>query len=336
MFRRARVQIIGQPVTPPPDLLTVVIVTWNGAHLLDDCLDSLEAQTLPDDRFRVVVVDNASDDGTVALLARSRPTIEVIVSDRNTGFAGGADLGLRAVTTPYAVVLNNDAVADPRMLAAFVDALEAPDAERVAAVTGKVLLAESGHLNSTGNLMTRTGRGYDRDWKRPNDGSRVGGEVFGFCGAAAALRMSAVREVGGFDPDLFLYYEDTDLSWRLRAAGWTVRYAPEAAAHHRHAATSSVGSPLFTYWNERNSLVVFTRHAPATLVIRMFVRRTVGLAVHTARTGVTDAVTRARWRATASFARRLPLTLRERRSSWRSARCTRREVASLLTAVPEG
>jgi GT2 family glycosyltransferase len=237
------------------------------------------------------------------------------------------------VTTAYAIVLNNDATADPHLLAAFVEALSDPRHHRVGAVSGKVLLAETGLLNSTGNMMSRTGRGYDRDWRRPDDGARGAGEVFGFCGAAAALRTEALGEVGLFDEDLFLYYEDTDLSWRLRAAGWSVIYEPSAVAWHRHASSSKAGSARFHRWNERNSMVVFTRHAPAPLVGSMLARRAIGLLVHTARDGLTD-VTRARWQAAGDYLRRLPRTLVERRVVWRAAERSRAEVAALLSAKP--
>jgi GT2 family glycosyltransferase len=314
----------------PGDRVTAVVVSWNAARLTSACLTSLETQTAPPSR--ILVVDNASEDDTLAVLAERHPDVDVLVAESNTGFAGGAARALAEVSTPYAVLLNNDATADPALVAAFVAALEAPDAARVGAVTGTVVLTD-GRLNSTGNVMTTRGRGSDRGWLQPDvDSRRDDPDVFGFCGAATALRMSAVREVGGIDADLFLYYEDTDLSWRLRAAGWTVRYVPAARATHRHAATSRDGSPLFTYWNERNSLLVFTRHAPAQLVLRVLLRRAAGLLVHTLRRGLQDAVTRARWRGVASYVRRLPRTLIERRAMWRGAPIPRREVARLLVA----
>jgi GT2 family glycosyltransferase len=280
-------------------------------------------------------VDNASRDTTAEVLAVEFPWVDVIRSVWNLGFAGGANLGLKAATTPYAVVLNNDATADPDMLAAFLDVLETSGNERVGAVTARVLLAERGLVNSTGNLVSRTGRGFDRDWKRPDDVARPRGEVFGFCGAAAALRMDALHEVGLFDEELFLYYEDTDLSWRLRAAGWSVLYEPAAVARHRHASSSSEGSPNFYFWNERNSMVVFTRHAPLTLVLGMLARRAVGLIGHTARDGVRNDVSRARWRAVAAYLGRLPRTMSERRAIWYS-RCTRAQVAAMLSDRPGG
>src|SRR3954447_22902877 len=98
--------------------VTVVVVSWEGAHLLPACLDSLLAQTLP---HRVVVVDNASTDGTAELLA-ARPEVQVVRSDRNRGFAGGVQLGIDAADTEFVALLNNDAVADPAWLAELLSA----------------------------------------------------------------------------------------------------------------------------------------------------------------------------------------------------------------------
>lgn len=310
-------------------VVTVVVVTWNAAALVATCLDSLENQTLPRRAYQVVLVDNASEDATVDQVKGRFPLVHLVSSDRNLGFAGGANLGLRATTTPYVVLLNNDAIADPQLLTTLVDAFDAPGADRVAAVTARVRLAGTELLNSTGNLVSRTGRGRDRDWMQPDDGSRAAGQVFGFCGAAVALRRSALDEVGLFDDDLFLYYEDTDLSWRLRAGGWTIRYEPRAEATHRHASSSQAGSPRFHYWNERNSMIVFTRHAPLALVLALHVRRPLGLLLHTLRAPGSPE-TAARWRAARDHVRRLPTTLRERRALWAGARVPRAVVGRFL------
>jgi|BarGraNGADG00212_1021973.scaffolds.fasta_scaffold07514_2 GT2 family glycosyltransferase len=343
--------------------VTVVVVTWNGAHLLADCLDGLREQDLA---HRVLVVDNASTDGTLELLARNYPEVEILRSDRNTGFAGGATLGLRHVTSPFAAVLNNDARPDPAWLGELVAAFDALD---VAAVTSKVLLqprftrllvavlagppltresvaavllddedvtsrtiAErhgsglsllvptpstgpisvtvrlgSGGskivlagadgpqgapaedearvdlpasarrvnvLNSTGGVLTSSGHGADRGYLEVDQGQYdEQHEVFALCGAAAAFRTEIGRELGWFDPWLFAYYEDLDLSWRLRARGYTIRYAPRAVVRHRHAATSSIGSEFFVFHNVRNRLVVLTRNAGVLATARMLFRR---------------------------------------------------------------
>ncbi len=314
---------------------TVVVVTWNGAHLLGPCLSALEAQAAVPGGFDVLVVDNASSDGTAALLA-AHPDVRVVRAARNLGFAGGATLGLQQVTSPYAVVLNNDTRPDPdwlvQLLAGFapgvgavtskvlldpryvlvdlpvaladvsrvlvdgtdvtetvvaqVDstgvrlAVPAPDGvevvlavqsplgatvheERVPAVRPRVDL-----LNSTGGVLTPTGHGADRGYLEVDAGQYDGDvDVFAVCGAAAAFRTDLGRAAGWFDPWLFAYYEDLDLSWRLRRAGWQVRYAPQARVRHRHAATSRVGSDMFLFHNRRNRLAVLARNAtPRQLV----------------------------------------------------------------------
>ncbi|WP_250442513.1 glycosyltransferase family 2 protein [Actinotalea sp. C106] len=343
-----------------PTSARAVVVTWNGADMLPPCLDSLLAQ-VSDVELEVLVVDNASDDGTTELLRDRYPQVQVTRNGSNLGFAGGAAVGCKGYDGDLLLLLNNDATLAPDALQRMADALRAPGAQRVAAVTAKILLAgryllvpdDGGPLphgayrhegrvalpssspeavllvNSTGNVLSREGSGLDRDWL-VTDGQETGGpDVLGFCGGAAVLRRAALDQVGGFDPDLFLYYEDTDLSLRLRAAGWTVRYESGAVAVHRHAASSGTGSPVFRYYNTRNSLIVLGRHAPLGLVLRSTARQVLGLVAAVVRRE-TPAVRRARCRGLWHATRRLPRTLRERRRTWRGAQVSRREVGRLL------
>jgi N-acetylglucosaminyl-diphospho-decaprenol L-rhamnosyltransferase len=329
---------------PPRPRVRAFVVTWQGAHLLPTCLASLRAQVLPDVDWDVVVVDNASTDGTRELLAEQFPEVGVISSPTNVGFAGGMALGLADFDGDVAVLLNNDAELEPDAVAALVDGLRTD--ERAAATTARILLTgrfrpggpddadrwlptddadPDGRVlvNSTGNVVHRDGSGADRDWLTPLGEESTDPAVFGFCGGAAALRVAAVRAVGGFDARLFLYYEDTDLSWRLRAGGWTVRYVPDAVAHHRHAASSGADSPMFRHVNTRNSLVVTTRHAPAAVVATAWVRQLAGL-VRAALRAPRSPLTRARLHGVRDALRLLPVTLRERRSGWRGAAVDRR------------
>ena len=308
---------------------SVIVVTWEAIDLLPGCLDSLRRQEWRGRPPHLVVVDNGSTDGTHDWLATHAADVQVVTAGRNLGFAGGATLGIEASSTPYVALLNDDATADDGWLAALAEALEAPGNERVAAVTARVLLAGRAQVNSTGNLVSRSGRGRDRDWHTPASTVRPADEVFGFCGNGVLLRRAALDEVGGFDPSLFLYYEDTDLSWRLRAGGWTVRHEPSAVVEHRHATSSREGSPRFTLWNERNSLVVFSRHAPIAVVLALHLRRLVGLVAHAVR-DPWSAVTRARVRAMVEHLARLPRTLAERRRTWATPAVPRSEVARWL------
>ncbi|MCU1670206.1 MAG: glycosyltransferase family 2 protein [Blastococcus sp.] len=296
---------------------TVFVVTWEAAELVTSCLDSLARQTLP---HRVLVVDNASTDGTPEVLPARFPDAQVIRTSENLGFAGGVEAGLALVDTPFVALLNNDAVAEPDWLAGLVAALDAhPEA---AAVTSRLLLAgvTPPTLNNAGVLLLDDGYGADRGLGEPAEAYAVPDEVFGFSGGAALLRTEAVRSVGGFPAPYFLYYEDTDLSWRLRRAGWSIRYEPAAVVLHEHSATADQGSAMFAYWNERNRLLMHVRCAPAgaavavwwrfllttgSLAVRRMTRRS-GPVAHQQRVGL-------RLRVLAGAARLLPWALRTRR-----------------------
>lgn len=321
------------PAVIPTSVVRAVVVTWNGAHLLGPCLRSLMAQEI-DGELEVVVVDNGSQDDTLELLARDFGSVVVVEAGTNLGFAGGAALGVDGFAGDFVILLNNDAWFEPGAIAALIACARARGNERVGAVTAKILLASDGDgptlVNSTGGTVTRAGAGADRDWRVPEGQESDDRDVFGFCGGAALLRRAALDEVGSFDPSLFLYYEDTDLSWRLRAAGWTIRYEPRAIAVHRHAASSGAGSALFRYYNTRNSLIVFGRHAPCRVVAASFVRQSAGLLRVVLARGPHDADAAARGRALWHALRRAPLTLRERRVLWRQAPVRRAVVARYL------
>jgi len=351
-------------VRPVPAAVRAVVVSWNGKDLLPSCLDSLLAQTVAAD-LEVVVVDNASQDGTAAMLAQRYPAVTVVASGTNLGFAGGADLGVAGFAGRFIALLNNDATFAVDAIEQMVSVMQEPGNERVGAVTAKILLAGTYRLeqgltkataptgsfqrddgwlvpaaagsrgairvvNSTGSIVRRRGAGTDRDWLRADGEESRDAEVFGFCGGAALLRKTALDGVGGFDPELFLYYEDTDLSWRLRSGGWTVRYCQPAVARHLHAASSDSASPLFRYYNTRNSLIVFARHAPVAVAVGSFGRQLVGGMLAGLRRSEPRAVTGARIRALTAFVRRLPRTSRER-ARWRTSVVSRAEVARLLS-----
>ena len=247
---------------------------------------------------QVVVVDNGSSDDSVAVLRRDLPDVTVIAREHNGGFAAGANTGMRHADADVVVLLNNDAVPAPGFVAALRDHLAQAGPE-VAAVTGRIVLAgrwtglptgvtpapdqrvlrdHDGRpwtpsadgevrLNSTGVLVDRDGNGMDRDWFAPVD--RVADvDVFGFSGGASALRRSALDDVGLLDESLFMYYEDTELAWRLRRRGWRVEHAAGAVVEHDHSASSGVQSDLFLFRNARNRMVVALWHAPWPTVLR--------------------------------------------------------------------
>jgi GT2 family glycosyltransferase len=310
--------------------IAVLVVTWSSQGRITQCLRAL----LLAGAERIVVVDNGSTDGTREILAR-RTDLEVVRSERNLGFAGGVALGMRYLEdAEYVFIVNDDAEVRPDALERLLAATKAPGSEHVGAWTARLLLpAEpdgTQQVNSTGNVVLTDGRGADRGWLEPADGPEPKPDVFGFCGAAALLRVAAVKEVGGFDESLFLYYEDTDLSWRLRLGGWGVRYVHDAVVVHAHAQSSGVGSEVFLFYNWRNRLVCLLKNAPLPLALRELARLVLQCLAAPFAGAESRRTARTRWRALLSFLAMLPATIRQRREVTRRAVAPRQEVARLL------
>jgi len=428
-------------------LVTVVVLNWNGAHLLGDCLRGLAAQDLPEGQVATWVVDNASTDGSLELLADQFPWVRAIANDSNDGFAGGNNLALREVATPFVALINNDARPEPDWLRRLLEPFSEPGAERLGAVSAKIVflprflaveLATPGFvpgtldtrelgvrvyqvtvdgtdvtervlwdrvaygpegegpvrfrwtrpagmllipvdrdpaqqgplrlglrvaaettkaveltwsggsgggkaepepvdlevevpagvpladvLNNAGSMVFRDGYGADRAYQELDRGQyQTPEEVFAFCGGSVGFRTEALRQAGVFDDDFFLYYEDTDLSWRLRSLGWRIRYQPAAVARHIHSASSVEWSPLFVFHTDRNRLLMLTKNARAGLAAREVVRyplttaslalREVARARHTRRRPPVRP-TLLRLRVLGSYVRLLPAMLARRR-----------------------
>lgn len=183
-------------------------------------------------------------------------------------------------------------------------------------------------INNVGSMLTADGYGADRGYLERDLGQYdEPADVFAWCGAAVLLRRSYLDDVGLLDERLFLYYEDLELAWRGRKRGWRYRYVPEAVVRHVHSATSVEGSELFHYYNERNRLLVLTRHAPLATLARALVRYVLVTASYARRDLIspwlrrqpthTESVLR-RLRALVGFLRLMPTMIRVRRPGPRS------------------
>lgn len=218
---------------------TVVIPTLDARDLLADALESLARQTVP---APVVVVDNASRDGTAELVAERFPDVRLVRAPENLGFGRAVNLGAREADGEVVILLNNDVVCEPEL----VERLCAPFADPAVGMAAGVLLQAStpDRIDSAGIEVDPTLRAYDYLWNRPVDALEHAADPLGPCGGAAAFRLSAFREAGGFDEAFFAYWEDVDLALRLRLAGWRCVLVPGARALHRHGATTGASSPL--------------------------------------------------------------------------------------------
>jgi GT2 family glycosyltransferase len=441
--------------------VTIIVLNYNGAKFIRPCLDALAKQDLPNDRYAVWVIDNASRDESLEILDREYSWVTVIRNGRNDGFAGGNNVGLRQVTTPLVALLNNDARPEPDWIRRLIAPFAEPDVERLGAVSGKIVFvprfvefdlttpafhpgsmdgrelgvriyrievdgvdvtehvlwenaaygpegsgrerfrwtraggpllipsALDGHqptddirirlelaaeadkpvtlawadgaatlaagparseveftvpadvptwdvLNNAGSKVFADGYGADRAYQEVDRGQYdTPDEVFAFCGGSVCLRTDALRQAGFFDDDFFLYYEDTDLSWRLRSAGWSIRYEPAAVARHIHSATSGEWSPLFMFHVDRNRLLMLTKNATRDLAVREVLRYPLTTASLAAREVARSRHTRRRpparptllrLRVIASYLRLLPRMLARRRGLTRTATIGRRQL----------
>jgi GT2 family glycosyltransferase len=220
--------------------LSVVIVNWNSAEDLRACLDSLYRQTHSD--LEIVVVDNGSTDGSAAMVSRDFTDCKLVALRENLGFAEGCNRGIAESRGEWIATLNNDAVADADWAKALVEAaLSAPP---TCGMLQSLLLfsARPDTINSTGIVLTFSGGGRDRDGGRPLPPHHVSQEIFCPTAGAAAYRRSMLEAIqlpsGYFDGTYFLYYEDMDLGWRARLAGWTALYVPRSRVLHRYHGSS--------------------------------------------------------------------------------------------------
>ena len=245
----------------------VVILNWNGRGYVGDCVRSALDQTHPD--TGVIVVDNGSTDGSAEYLRSQFPEVRLVALPENLHFArginAGVELALRDPTCRYIVALNNDTKADAEFVAALV---RGAASDRVGMVQAKLLFMDRPSvLNTTGVLPTRDGSGVDRGWNQRDEGQYdAATDVFAPTAGAALYRREIFDTVGLFDGDFVAYYEDLDLAWRARLAGWETRFAPRSVVYHMYSHSSSYQSPWKTYQGERNRIWTLLQNYPMRYV----------------------------------------------------------------------
>jgi GT2 family glycosyltransferase len=245
----------------------VILVNWNGWADTLACLESLDRLTYPD--ATVLVVDNGSTDDSVARIRAARPYVRLLETGSNLGFAGGNNVGIRvalAEGASYAWLLNNDTVVEPGALTALVDALET-DSAAGAAGSKITYFDRPGVLWYAGGDFTPEGPVRHRGIDAPDTGAYDTLEETAFItGCSLLLRASVLDEVGLMRDEYFLYWEETDLDWRIRAAGHTLLYVPGSVVRHKVAA--SLGKdwgPAQTEYLARNMLHFYRLNRPDRL-----------------------------------------------------------------------
>jgi len=244
---------------------SVIILTWNGRRYLNDCLSSLAAQTFRD--FETILVDNGSRDGTADYVRSGFPWVRLLELPENVGFAEGNNRGLALAQGACIVTLNNDTKVDPGFLAELVRVVEGDT--RVGMVAARMRsFYRPDRIDAAGLKIGSNGLGYNIGYGEIDDGRYDGVPLFGPCGGAALYRREMLDEIGFFDPDFFAYYEDFDLAWRSRLAGWKALAAPRALVYHVHSATGGEMSHFKVYHTQRNKWFVIVKNWPAPLLRR--------------------------------------------------------------------
>ncbi|MCX7521030.1 glycosyltransferase [Microbacterium sp. STN6] len=252
-----------------PGLVSVILVNFRGADDTVVALERLRQVDWPLEALEVVVVENGSADDSASKIRAAAPWAVLVESPANLGFAGGSNLGAARAKGEYLAFLNNDARPDAKWISAAVSAFAS--SEGIGAVASKVLDWDGRLVDFVGAGLTWFGMGYKPlVGAKPDKHSDQARDVLFGTGSAMFVRRSVFEELGGFDKEFFMFFEDVDLGWRLNLLGWRFRYVPESIAYHRHhGAAGKFGEYRETYFLERNALATLYKNLDAESLDRV-------------------------------------------------------------------
>ena len=216
--------------------VSIILVNLNGRHHFEQLFASLRSVDYPRDLFEVVVVDNASVDGSIQWLDKEAPDVRTVQCRQNHGFAGGVNIGVEASSGEVLVFVNTDMRVEPSWLTELV----APIVSKEADCTSSMTLSWNGQVvNFGGSAMNFHGIGWQVGMDDPDiDRYRKPAETLFACGGSMAISREVYEDAGRFDEDFFAYYEDVDLGFRLWVLGYRILYVPSSVAYHHHMSTS--------------------------------------------------------------------------------------------------
>ena len=247
--------------------ITVVIPNYNGMKYLPECMTFLCERQDNAPEYEVLIIDNASADGSVEYLEKewcrkSGVRVSLIPMSENTGFCHAVNLGISKAQSPYVILLNNDTKVEPGFLRGLYDAIR--EDERIFSVSAKMLMWDKPELiDDAGDRYCVLGWAYSRGKGRPADKYEKNVSVFSACGGAAIYRRSVFEEIGYFDENHFAYLEDLDIGYRARIYGYENRYEPAAAVlHYGSASTGSRYNMRKTELSSANNVCVIGKNMP--------------------------------------------------------------------------
>jgi GT2 family glycosyltransferase len=212
--------------------VTVIIPNYNGKHYLNDCIYSICNQTFED--FEVIIVDNASVDGSVEYIKTNFPQIKIIENSSNLGFSKAVNQGAKFSKAKYLAILNNDTIVDSKWLEEFISFTN--EYNDFGACQSKILLYECTEtVNTVGNEIFYLGQGWSGGYGQVADSYKNIKEVTYCSGASMFIRRDILERVGYFDDEeVFMYHDDLDLGWRLLILGYKNYLIPNSIVYHKY------------------------------------------------------------------------------------------------------
>lgn len=251
-----------------PPLVSVVTLNFNGKRFLQGLFESLERCTYPN--LEIIMVDNCSDDQSVAFVREHFPAVKVVINEQNLMYAGGNNQGLKVAAGEFVCLINNDVDVDAGFIEPLVEAMrEHPE---IAAVQPKILAMQQRdyleYAGACGGFVDFLGYPFLRGrlfFTTEKDSGQYDdpAELFWASGACLFLRKSALEEAGFLDEDFVMHMEEIDLCWRLRLLGWKIMAIPHARVWHHVGGTLDKDNPRKTYWNFRNNIFLLLKNLSA-------------------------------------------------------------------------
>ena len=266
---------MAQATAPASPFVSVITVNWNGQRFLEKLLPILEEQDYPRAYYEIIVLDNDSTrDDSVAYISEHFPNVRLIKNTRNDGFARGNNLAMREAKGEYFVLINNDTLPHTNWLSTLVNCAETET--NAGAVVSKVLFAHRGEgtiINNAGSLLyPNKAWPVEEIGANQQDGPAFNTrrEVTAVSGTSLLLKRAMLAQIGLFDESFFMYWEDSDLSWRGQNAGWKFYYEPTSIVLHEHSGSSTEHSDFWTFYVTRNRLLLLWKHARFGLALRAY------------------------------------------------------------------
>ncbi len=244
--------------------VSIVIPNYNGKHFLEDCLMAVFDQTI--ENIEVIVVDNGSTDGSLEYL-EAYPGVRTIAMDKNYGFCGAVNAGIRAAEGSYVILLNNDTEVDKNFTKELLDAIKAD--ETIFSCSSKMIqFHDRSRMDDAGDYYCALGWAFGRGKGAPVENYEKPAEIFAACAGAAIYRKELLLALGCFDENHFAYLEDIDIGYRARIHGYKNMYAPKAIVYHVGSGFSgSVHNAFKVKLSSRNSVYLAYKNMPFLQII---------------------------------------------------------------------